>query len=211
MLAVGCLAAALGILALSTASSATAPFAWTAIGYLIAGAGFCVLTPAAAHLAIRDVPTGASGAASGVLNSSRQVDTSVGLAVLGAIGINAAISDWCAKTGRFPASVRARALDQVQNVSGARISAVTHSLGSACRHPAADSFVHGYHLTVLAGAACLLLAALLAAIGFRRHPSGPAQPDDALPSRSHRSLCEHRSSAYGVLGGLEAMTDLARS
>ena len=149
VLAVGCLAAALGILALSTAST-TGPFAWTAIGYLIAGAGFGILTPATAHLVMRDVPTGASGAASGVLNASRQVGTSVGLAVLGAIGANAAISDWHAKTGQFPLPVRARALEQSQDISGARINAVTHSLGSAYRHLAADSFVHGYHLAVLA-------------------------------------------------------------
>lgn len=170
----GCLAAAIGILALSTANT-TAPFAWTAIGYLVSGAGFGILTPGTAHQAMRDVPIGASGAASGVLNASRQIGTSVGLAVLGAIGVNAAVSDWTAKADRLPASIRTQALGQAQNVGGARISAVTHSLGPAYRHAAAESFVHGYHVAVLVGAACLLLAALVAAIGFRRGQSTRSQ------------------------------------
>jgi hypothetical protein len=122
---------------------------------------------------MRDVPPGVSGAASGVLNASRQIGTSVGLAVLGAIGVNAAVSDWNAETGRFPASIRAIAPGQAQNVGGARIQAVTHTLGSAYRHPAAQAFVHGYHLAVGVGAVCLLAAAVVAVSGFRRPSSAP--------------------------------------
>ena len=162
----GCLAAAVGIFALSTAGAAT-PFVWTAVGYLVAGAGFGLLAPGTAHIAMRDVPSGVSGVASGVLNASRQVGTSIGLAVLGAIGVHATSSAWRAKAGQFPDSVRARALAQTQNVSGARISVVRDHLGSAYRHPAAESFAHGYHVALAVGAACLVVSAVVGCIGAR--------------------------------------------
>jgi len=180
----GCLAGAAGLVALSLASPVT-PFAVTAAGYLLAGAGFGLLVPALTHLAMRDVPPGASGTASGMLNASRQIGTSVGLAVLGSIGVSAAVADWSGRVSHFPAQVRAAARGQAQNVGGARIAAVARTLGPAYRPPAAAAFEHGYHLAVGAGAGCLLLAALIAAAGFRGAalPAAPAsreqQPERA--------------------------------
>ena len=176
VVATGCLVAAVGVFALSRITTTT-PFALAAAGYVLFGAGFGTFVPATTHVAMRDVPPGVSGAASGVLNASRQIGTSVGLAVLGAIGVNAAVSDWDARTGRFPAAVHAAASAQAQNVGGARIGAVTRALGSAYRHSAAESFVHGYHLAVGVGAVSLLVAAVVALVGFRRR--SPALPVDA--------------------------------
>jgi hypothetical protein len=48
-------------------------------------------------------------------------------------------------------------------VGGARIETVTRSIGATYRHAAAESFTPGYHLAVGVGAACLLVAAVLAA------------------------------------------------
>lgn len=94
---------------------------------------------------------------------------------LGAVGVSVAISDWRSRAVQFPAAVHARALAQAQNVGGARIEAVTKSLGANYRHAAAESFAHGYHLAVGAGAGCLLVAAAVAAAGFRhRRPAGAA-------------------------------------
>lgn len=169
----GCLAAAAGVLALSLASPAT-PFWLTAVGFVVSGAGFGALVPAITHVAMRDVPAGASGAASGLLNSSRQAGTSVGLAVLGSIGTGAAMASWAARAGRFPPLARAAARGQAQNVGGGRIAAVSRALGPAYRPPAAGAFVHGYHLAVGAGVLCLLLAAL-ATVALPSRP-GPGQP-----------------------------------
>jgi predicted MFS family arabinose efflux permease len=177
LITTGCLAGGAGVLALSFATPTT-PFVLTVVGYVMSGAGVGTLVPGITHVAMRDVPAGVSGAASGVVNASRQIGTSVGLAVLGSIGVGAAVSDWTAKAGRFPASIRVRALGQAQNVGGARIGAVSHTLGSAYRHPAAQSFVHGYHLAVIVGAACLLVAAVVAVIGFPTRPSRTAAPAD---------------------------------
>jgi MFS transporter, DHA2 family, methylenomycin A resistance protein len=177
----GCLAAAAGLLALSLARPAT-PFALTAVGFVVSGAGFGALVPAITHVAMRDVPAGASGAASGLLNSSRQAGTSVGLAVLGSIGTSAATAAWAAQASRFPPPARAAARGQAQNVAGGRIAAVSRALGPAYRTPAAGAFVHGYHLAVGAGALCLLLAALAtAALPSRPGPGQP--PADGLSPR----------------------------
>jgi MFS transporter, DHA2 family, methylenomycin A resistance protein len=177
MIAAGCLAGCAGVLALSFVTPTT-PFILTVAGYVVSGAGVGTLVPGITHVAMRDVPSGVSGAASGVVNASRQIGTSVGLAVLGSIGVGAAVSDWTAKAGRFPAPIRVRALGQAQNVGGGRIGAVSHALGSAYRQPAAQSFVHGYHLAVTAGAACLLAAAVVAIIGFRARTFRTAGPAD---------------------------------
>jgi MFS transporter, DHA2 family, methylenomycin A resistance protein len=172
VVAAGCVVAAIGVFALSRAGTTT-PFILTAIGYFLAGLGFGVMVPGVAHVAMRDVPAGVSGAASGVVNASRQVGTSVGLAVLGSVGVAAATSHWAAASHRFPAAVRAAAARQAQNVAGAHISAVTHALGSAYQDAAAQAFIHGYHLAVGIGAACVLAAATIALLGFRR-PRPPA-------------------------------------
>jgi EmrB/QacA subfamily drug resistance transporter len=183
VVALGCVAGAIGFLALSWAGSGT-PFALTAAGYLLAGAGFGVLVPGVTHVAMRDVPAGVSGAASGVLNAARQVGTSVGLAVLGSVGVTTAISAWHAAIARLPAAAgaptRADAAGQAQNVAGAHVSAVAQALGPAYRAAAAQAFTHGYHLAVGLGAICVLAAAVPALLGFRQRPSAaaaaPAEP-----------------------------------
>jgi MFS transporter, DHA2 family, methylenomycin A resistance protein len=171
VVAAGCAVGAIGIFALGRASTTT-PFILTAAGYVLAGAGFGILAPGVTHVAMRDVPAGVSGAASGVVNASRQVGTSVGLAVLGSLGVSAALSDWHAAIARLPASARHAAAQQAQNVAGARISTVTHALGPAYRDAAAGAFVHGYHVAVGAGAICALVAAATALLGLRLLPHG---------------------------------------
>ncbi|HTU29157.1 MAG TPA: MFS transporter [Solirubrobacteraceae bacterium] len=163
----GCLIGALGIFALSRAGSG-APFGLTAVGYVLAGGGFGVLVPGVTHVAMRDVPAGVSGAASGVVNASRQIGTSVGLAVLGSLGVTAAASRWRDAVHHLPAATRAGAEAQAQNVAGAHLAAVSRALGSGYRGLATQSFVHGYHLALGVGAACAAAAAVTALLGFRR-------------------------------------------
>ncbi len=163
----GCAVGAVGIAALAGAGP-TSPFALTAVGYVLSGAGFGMLVPALTHCAMRDVPAGVSGAASAVLNASRQIGTSVGLAVLGTVGVSATIADWSARTAHLSVAEQAAAHAQAHQVAGARIDAVVRALGPAYRHPAAQSFAHGYHLAVGCGAGCLAVAAAIAILGLRR-------------------------------------------
>lgn len=184
VIAAGCAAAAIGVLALSRAGP-DSPFILTAVGYVLAGAGFGVMVPGVTHVAMRDVPAGVSGAASGVVNSSRQVGTSVGLAVLGSLGVTAATSRWNATIGHLPASVRAAAARQAQNVAGGHISAVAQALGPAYRAAAAQSFVHGYRLAVGIGAAFVLGGAMTALLGLRGRPAA-APVAEVASAHAHR-------------------------
>jgi MFS transporter, DHA2 family, methylenomycin A resistance protein len=174
VVAAGCVAGAAGFLALSQAGRGTS-FALTAVGYLLAGAGFGVLVPGVTHVAMRDVPAGVSGAA-------RQVGTSVGLAVLGSVGVTAAISAWHATIARLPAGARPAAAGQAQNVAGAHVSAVAQALGPAYRDAAAQAFAHGYHLAVGVGAICVLAAAVPALLGFRQPGPRPTRTPGSVPA-----------------------------
>jgi EmrB/QacA subfamily drug resistance transporter len=171
----GCVVAAIGIFALSRAGTTT-PFVLTALGYVCCGSGFGTFVPAVTHVAMRDVPQGASGAASALVNACRQIGTSVGLAVLGSLGVTTAISRWNIAVRHFPGPIKAAAIGQAQNVGGARISAVVKALGPSYRPQAAYAFVSGYHLAVGVGAACLLVAAAIALLGFRQPAVAPQPP-----------------------------------
>jgi MFS family permease len=185
----GCVAAALGAAGLSLLTTST-PFAVFAVSFALMGAGYAMAIPAITSMAMSDAPPGTSGAASGILNSSRQIGASVGLAVMGTVGINSAVSDWTAKIARLPASARAEAARQAQNVAGANVAAVTRALGSGYRHQAIASFVHGYQLALVVGAACLLAAAVLTAIVFVRPARPRRRPDETLnrPDGSRTAL-----------------------
>ncbi len=166
----GSLLGAAGILVLGQISPST-PFVVAALGYVALGAGYGTLVPGIIDVAMRDVPRGVSGAASGILNAARQVGTSVGLAVLGAVGLNATVSDWSNKVAGFPTSVQAAADGQAQAVAGAQISTVTQSIGASYREPAIQSFLQGYRLAMIVAAGCTLAAAVIAGLGLRERPA----------------------------------------
>ncbi len=108
--------------------AASTPFAVAFVGYVLLGSGWGALVPSTINVAMRDVPLGTSGGGSAIVNAARQVGTSVGLAVLGAIGVNAATSAWAAAPRRWPGP-----LEHAQAVAGAQIALVTKSLGPAVR------------------------------------------------------------------------------
>jgi Na+/melibiose symporter-like transporter len=173
----GCLVGACGTLGLSLVMPST-PFVLAGVGYALLGAGYGTLVPGITNVAMRDVPAGVSGCASGILNSARQVGTSVGLAVLGAIGVNAAVSDWTNKSNGFPPPARAAAVGQAQHVAGAQIGAVTKAMGAAYRAPAVQSFAHGYRLSMIVAAGAVFAAAACTLLGLGR-PSAVSERDDS--------------------------------
>ena len=164
----GCVVGACGVAILGSLD-ATTPFAVAFAGYALLGSGWGALVPSTINVAMRDVPPGTSGAASGIVNAARQVGTSVGLAVLGAIGVSAATSAWAQRT----ASV-AGAAQHAQAVAGAQVDLVTQALGTAYRADAVDSFLAGYHLALFVAAGCTLAAGAVAAVGLRHVQRIPA-------------------------------------
>jgi MFS transporter, DHA2 family, methylenomycin A resistance protein len=198
----GCLVTAAGILTFSTLTPSS-PFIIAVIGYVLFGAGTGMWIPGVATVAMRDVPPGLSGTASGVFNASRQVGTSIGLAILGAIGTHAATSAWTSQVAHLPGAARQAAIGQARNVASARISSVTTALGPGHRAAAEQAFTHGYHVAVLTAGLCLIAAAIIAASGLRNNrrreldaagdksasPCGPIPPGIAA---SHATAIHHR-------------------
>jgi EmrB/QacA subfamily drug resistance transporter len=184
----GCLVTAAGILTFSTLTPSS-PFIIAVIGYVLFGTGTGMWIPGVANVAMRDVPPGLSGTASGVFNASRQVGTSIGLAILGAIGADAATAAWRSQAAHLPGAARRAAIGQARNVASARISSVTRALGAGHRPAAEQAFSHGYQVAVLIAGLGLIAAAIIAAFGLRdnrRHeldaaagkPAPPGDPDN---------------------------------
>ena len=115
----------------------TTPFLLTAAGYLLGRGRLRRPGPRRHPRRHARCPAGISGAASGVVNASRQIGTSVGLAVLGSVGVTSAISALArvppGVPGRQPAP---RRCGKRQNVGGRRrVNAVAQALGPAYRQP----------------------------------------------------------------------------
>jgi len=116
------------------------------------------------------------------------VGTSVGLAILGAVGADAATSVWRNHVAHLPGAARQAAIGQARNVASARIGSVTRALGAGHRAAAEQAFSHGYQVAVLIAGLCLIAAAILAAFGLRDDrrrqldavgvtPASPGDPD----------------------------------
>ncbi len=157
----GCLVGAAGVAVLALLSDTTS-FAVAFVGYVLVGIGWGTLVPGVVNVAMRDVPPGVSGGASGLVNAARQVGTSVGLAVLGTIGVHAATTAWAGRTAGV-----AGAAGQSQYVAGGQIGPVSQVLGPQYRPDAMAAFVSGYHLALLVAAGSTLMAAVVAAVGLR--------------------------------------------
>ncbi len=118
-----------------------------------------------------EVPEGSSGIASGVLNASRQVGTSVGLAVIGTIGTTATLGAWSTRLAGAPAATRSAGHAIGQEVAGGQVAAAAH-LGAGWEESAAQAFHHGFALSLAASAAMLAVAA--AGVALRLKAPGPS-------------------------------------
>jgi len=119
---------------------------------------------------MRDVPSAVAGAASGLLSATRQVGTSVGLAVIGAIGAAAATADWTSEVGAVPPALRPAADGLAQHVAAAQLGLITATLGDAYWQPAADAFLYGYRVALAVAGGCVLVAAVVAVVGLAGAP-----------------------------------------
>jgi DHA2 family methylenomycin A resistance protein-like MFS transporter len=181
IVASGCLVGAAGVAVLASLSDTTS-FGVAFVGYVLVGLGWGTLVPGVVNVAMRDVPPGVSGGASGLVNAARQVGTSVGLAVLGTIGVHAATSAWADKSAGIPG-----AAGQSQYVAGGQITTVTNALGAHARPDAVASFVSGYHLALIVAAGATLAAAAVAIVGLRSGAGAPAPAGDVVPAARIRA------------------------
>ncbi len=166
---VGAVLGAVGMASLAQIDART-PYRGAWPGYVLVGLGYGLLVPAVSAAAMASVPPATAGIGSGVLNSARQVGASVGLAVLGSLGVAAAARSWTQAVQAMPADLRGAAHGVLQRVAGAEARSVADTLGAAALAPAVAAFLDGYRVALRAAAAALALAALTALVGLP--PSG---------------------------------------
>ncbi len=164
----GCLFGAAGIIVLSQVTDTT-PFLLAGLGYVLLGAGYGTFVPAIANVAMQNVAVGSSGIASGMVNTSRQIGTSVGLGIVGFLGLSSATRAWSSHVRVLAATVQDTARGLAQSIAGGNIESATRQLGSAATAPATSAFLHGYEIAVAVCGLALLLAAALGVAGLRRH------------------------------------------
>jgi MFS transporter, DHA2 family, methylenomycin A resistance protein len=162
----GAFVAAAGMLGLASLH-VESPYSVVWPCYVLIGLGYGLLVPAVASAAMADVPQGSAGVASGILNSARQVGSSVGLAVLGSLGISAVARSWREAVVALPDPVQLRAASLTQLVAGGQGELVAAAVGPQAAPPAFAAFMSGYRAALCAAGLSLVAAALLASVGLR--------------------------------------------
>ncbi|MBQ6642330.1 MAG: MFS transporter [Saccharopolyspora sp.] len=162
----GCAGGAVGVAALSTLTPTT-PFAVAGVGYLVSGVGFGLLVPGITSVAMRDVARPVAGAASAMLNSSRQLGTAVGLALVGALGAAATQHSW--------GSSRHRATHTITTGN-------LHGVPPRLQATASNSFEIGYHVALGICVVSLLVAVWLSVHVFKQCKAPTEAADAEEPS-----------------------------
>ncbi len=174
-----CALAMYGLSQLTVTTPYSAIWPWL----VIFGIGGALTMPVLAATIVSNASEEKAGVASGVLNTSRQLGTALGVAVLGSIGSTVARNDWSSFTSGLPAAVQARA-DALEPLvvigqGGTIGSLIARTLGLpaalAAANQAYGAFCHGMQLAFLAAVGVAIGAAILAALGLAVAPRHAAK------------------------------------
>jgi predicted MFS family arabinose efflux permease len=175
----GCVIAAGGTLGMSQLTL-TSPVALPAICYVLVGIGFGLMVPAGSAAAMAEVRPGFSGIGSGLFNASRQIGTSMGLAILGSVATSIILGDWHRQVRSISPAPRSDASQIAADVAVGQVKGITAALGQHAREPAVASFLRGFEYALIAAGAILAVAGALGLAGLRhlRHPDAPIRDDE---------------------------------
>ncbi|MFE7119258.1 MFS transporter [Streptomyces sp. NPDC057654] len=150
------------------------------ISFVLLGFGLETTLFGAYESMLSEAPAASAGGAAAIGETSYQLGGGIGIALLGSV-MNAAYAPGVKDAPGVPSDSSAAArhsLGEAYEVSG-RLGGTA---GSALRHAARASFVHGLHVTLIVSAGLLLLGAL-AALRLPRamECEGGPDPDDPAP------------------------------
>ena len=134
------------------------------------------------------LPAGSSGIGSGLFNACRQIDTAVGLGIMGSIATSAIVADWHRRAMSLPAG-RQRAAGSGPRSAGGQVHLVAASAGRAALDPAVASFLRGFELALVLSGAILVAAALVGLLGLRHLRADaylPGRPPSGAPRGRRR-------------------------
>ncbi|MFH8985857.1 MFS transporter [Streptomyces varsoviensis] len=159
MVGLGFLLTAGAVLSLTVMGQQDRP-ALLVISFILLGFGLETTLFGAYESMLSEAPVASAGGAAAIGETSYQLGGGIGIALLGSV-MNAAYAPGVKHTPDVPgdsATAASHSLGEAYEVSG-RLGGPA---GSALRHAARDSFVHGLHVTLIVSAGLLLLGALAA-------------------------------------------------
>jgi EmrB/QacA subfamily drug resistance transporter len=169
-----CAAAIVGLSRLGPDSPYTDMWPWL----VVFGVGSALTMPVLAATAMANSDSAKAGVASGMLNTSRQVGTALGVAVLGSIGATIARNDWANWTSGLPASLQpgAHSLEPLVVLGrGSQIESLASQMvgqagGALAAEQAVDAFTRGMGQAFILAASVAFVAAAIAVVGLSFHP-----------------------------------------
>ena len=170
----GMIATAAGILIISLLT-ADSSYLHVVAGMAVMSLGMSFTMTPMTTLIMASVPPEHAGMGSAMNDTTRELGTTLGVAVLGSLLSSGFASRFDSAAAALPEDVRHVA---ESSLAGARIVSdeIGGSQGDALFNAAKDAWVHGLQLSMTVGAGIILAAALLV---WRLLPSGPATPVDA--------------------------------
>ncbi|HLZ72564.1 MAG TPA: MFS transporter [Dehalococcoidia bacterium] len=166
-------------LLLATRWTATTSYAGLLPALLLNGIGQGLVTTPAMAAVMGSVPRERSGAASGVVNTMRQVGGLLGVAALGALFSHLVSSQFVEKAAGLGLGDRLTPLGQ--QVAGGGVKAViglAPDVAERARAAATTAFVHGFSETLYVNAAVLLIGTLVALLFVKSDRFGAVIAED---------------------------------
>lgn len=159
MVSAGFLLTALAVLSLTAMGQHDRPWL-LAVGFVLLGFGLEATLFGAYESMLSEAPAKQAGGAAAIGETSYQLGAGFGIALLGSV-MNAAYAPGLARVPGLPGYAEhdaAKSLGEAYEVS----HHIGGPVGSALRHAARNSFVHGLHLTLYVSAVLLFLGAVAA-------------------------------------------------
>ncbi len=168
---------AIGLAILATASASMDGLVPVVVASIVISFGLGPIFGLTTELVVGSAPPEKAGAASGISETATELGASMGIAILGSIGVAMYRSTML---GEAPAGIPREVLDAARDTLGGAVEAAAQlpqALGDALLALARDSFVSSMQTVAIVSAVLAVGAAIWAFIAIRR-PSSDDQADD---------------------------------
>ncbi len=172
IIAVGFTLTALGLVILASATASPDGLVPVVVASIIVSFGLGPVFGLTTELVVGTAPPEKAGAASGISETATELGGSLGIAILGSIGVALYRGTML---GHAPDGVPADVLESARDTLGGAVDAAAQlpgALGEALLAVARDSFVQGMQLVALVSAVLAVGAAIWAYVAIRLPPRG---------------------------------------
>lgn len=184
IIATGFMVTAVGLAILATASASMDGLVPVVLASVIVSFGLGPIFGLTTELVVGSAPPEKAGAASGISETATELGGSLGIAILGSIGVAMYRS---AMLGEAPSGVPAHILDVARDTLGGAVDVATRlpqALGDALLVVARDAFVSSMQTVAIVSAVLAVGAAIWAFLAIQKPPTDAEASTDATWSPS---------------------------